>query len=263
MREMYDSDNLDDIPDTAEVVAYYDDGEPGSATPEQLARFAGKPLVSITRKYGPRCRVIDFEKGAASMNDVAQQIREGLSDTVYVAKSNKDSLETYCTSAGVTVPYWWIASWGATGLEPGSVATQYASPTQGNVQGHYDISYLSDEWPVPVNGGNVSDQTPNMPPDSQPLTDAGGRTINAPIVGAAGLSDGTGYFCVGADGGVFTFGNAQYHGSIPDLQEQQKMGKLNEPVVGIIVFDNNGYGLVAADGGIFAFGAFPFKGAVS
>lgn len=32
---VYDSDNLDDIPDDAPIVAYYDDGEPGTATTEQ------------------------------------------------------------------------------------------------------------------------------------------------------------------------------------------------------------------------------------
>jgi hypothetical protein len=65
---------------------------------------------------------------------------------------------------------------------------------------------------------------------------------------------GEGYWLVGSDGGIFTFGDATFHGSTGSMV-------LNEPVVGIIpdYEDGVGYWLVAADGGIFAFEA-PFKG---
>jgi hypothetical protein len=58
-----------------------------------------------------------------------------------------------------------------------------------------------------------------------------------------------GYWLVGADGGIFSFGSALFHGSTGNL-------KLQRPVVGIApTADNDGYWLVASDGGVFAFNA--------
>src|SRR5581483_4423138 len=41
-----------------------------------------------------------------------------------------------------------------------------------------------------------------------------GRRLNAPVVGIAATADGGGYWLVASDGGVFTFGDAAYHGSM-------------------------------------------------
>src|SRR5262249_59143259 len=58
----------------------------------------------------------------------------------------------------------------------------------------------------------------------------------------------------GADGGVFTFGNAKFYGSTGAMH-------LNQPVVGMASpRANNGYWLVARDGGIFTFGKVKFYG---
>jgi len=59
---------------------------------------------------------------------------------------------------------------------------------------------------------------------------------------------------VASDGGVFSFGNATFHGSAGAI-------KLNQPVVGIAnTFAGNGYWLVAKDGGIFSYGDAAFCG---
>jgi hypothetical protein len=56
-----------------------------------------------------------------------------------------------------------------------------------------------------------------------------------------------GYWLVGSDGGIFTFGSAQFHGSTGSLS-------LQRPVVGITpTASDQGYWLVASDGGIFSF----------
>ena len=56
-----------------------------------------------------------------------------------------------------------------------------------------------------------------------------------------------GYWLVGSDGGIFTFGSAQFYGSTGSL-------KLQRPVVGITpTSSDTGYWLVASDGGIFSF----------
>ena len=55
-----------------------------------------------------------------------------------------------------------------------------------------------------------------------------------------------GYWLVGSDGGIFTFGSAQFYGSTGSL-------KLQRPVVGIVpTKDDGGYWLDASDGGVFA-----------
>jgi hypothetical protein len=63
-----------------------------------------------------------------------------------------------------------------------------------------------------------------------------------------------GYWQVASDGGIFTFGSAQFYGSTGSLH-------LNKPVVGMAATpDGHGYWLVASDGGIFAFGNAQFWG---
>ena len=65
-----------------------------------------------------------------------------------------------------------------------------------------------------------------------------------------------GYWLVGSDGGIFTFGSATFHGSTGSL-------RLQRPVVGITpTRDEGGYWLVASDGGIFAFGDAGFHGSI-
>ncbi len=103
----------------------------------------------------------------------------------------------------------------------------------------------------------------------------GGQSLNAPIVGMASTSysavsdppqpAASGYYLVGADGGVFAFGNAQFDGSMGGQP-------LNAPIVGVtstsypaLFYEalhppGSGYYLVGADGGIFAFGYAPFQG---
>ena len=65
-----------------------------------------------------------------------------------------------------------------------------------------------------------------------------------------------GYWLVGSDGGIFTFGASQFYGSTGNLT-------LQRPVVGISpTADRNGYWLVASDGGVFAYGDAGFVGSI-
>jgi hypothetical protein len=65
-----------------------------------------------------------------------------------------------------------------------------------------------------------------------------------------------GYWLVGSDGGIFSFGSASFHGSMGGIP-------LQRPVVGITpTADRNGYWLVASDGGIFSFGDSTFHGSI-
>ena len=86
----------------------------------------------------------------------------------------------------------------------------------------------------------------------------GGVALNKPVVGMAATSDGKGYWLVASDGGVFSFGDATFYGSMGNN------ATLNEPVVGIATTsDGKGYWLVASDGGVFSFGDATFYGSMA
>jgi hypothetical protein len=65
-----------------------------------------------------------------------------------------------------------------------------------------------------------------------------------------------GYWEVASDGGIFSFGNALFHGSAGNIT-------LNKPVVGMASTPNDaGYWLVASDGGIFSYGDAAYYGSL-
>nr|MDA8342314.1 hypothetical protein [Actinomycetota bacterium] len=78
--------------------------------------------------------------------------------------------------------------------------------------------------------------------------------LNAPVVGMAPAPNNGGYWLVAADGGVFAFGSATFHGSMGGKH-------LNAPVTAIDATPSGmGYRLVARDGGVFDFGDATFYG---
>ncbi len=85
---------------------------------------------------------------------------------------------------------------------------------------------------------------------------AAATILNHPVVGMTATPDGRGYWEVAADGGIFTFGDAGFYGSMGGQ-------RLNSPVVGMTATpDGRGYWEVAADGGIFTFGDAGFYGSM-
>lgn len=65
-----------------------------------------------------------------------------------------------------------------------------------------------------------------------------------------------GYWLVGSDGGIFSFGSAGFYGSMGGIT-------LQRPVVGIVPTANRGgYWLDASDGGVFSFGDTQFYGSI-
>ncbi len=120
--------------------------------------------------------------------------------------------------------------------------------------------------PVANNGGAV--QTAALMGGS-PAIDAG---VNAecPSTDARGISRPQGprcdsgayeyvhqgYWMDASDGGIFSFGNAVFHGSMGGIP-------LNKPVVGMAATpDGGGYWEVASDGGVFSFGNAGFHGSM-
>jgi hypothetical protein len=81
-----------------------------------------------------------------------------------------------------------------------------------------------------------------------------GTRLSAPIVGMAATTSGQGYWLLGADGGIFAFGDAPFFGSTGAMV-------LNQPVVDMApTSTGRGYWMVARDGGVFTFGDARFAG---
>jgi hypothetical protein len=89
------------------------------------------------------------------------------------------------------------------------------------------------------------------------LTTLNLAAMDTPAVGASQpnvVADS--YWLVGADGGVFSFGDAGYHGSLGG-------DHLNAPIVGIAAGPADlGYWLVGGDGGVYAFGDARYDGSL-
>ncbi|MBW3589826.1 MAG: M23 family metallopeptidase [Actinobacteria bacterium] len=105
---------------------------------------------------------------------------------------------------------------------------------------------------------NRPDKTPINPWTSLRLAQglhAGNRcAYDETPKGNASQSSGAGYWAMGADGGIFSFGDAAFHGSTGGMRlNQQLVGMAGTP-------SGNGYWLVASDGGIFSFGDAQFFG---
>jgi hypothetical protein len=84
-----------------------------------------------------------------------------------------------------------------------------------------------------------------------------GLNLAAPIVAMAATPDEKGYWLLGQDGGVFTYGDAFFYGSTGAMH-------LAAPIVAIAATaDGAGYWLFAADGGVFTFGDAPFYGSAA
>ena len=83
-----------------------------------------------------------------------------------------------------------------------------------------------------------------------------GLTLAARMVAITATPSGRGYWLAGSDGGVLTYGDAGFHGSLGDTH-------LNQPIVGMAATPTGGgYWLAATDGGVFTFGDASFHGSL-
>jgi hypothetical protein len=83
--------------------------------------------------------------------------------------------------------------------------------------------------------------------------------VTTPTVDLAPTATGRGYWLLGADGGVFCFGDAAFHGSLPALGVRWAT-----PAVALTADPaGGGYHVLASDGGMFSFGEVPFFGSTA
>ncbi len=133
----------------------------------------------------------------------------------------------------------------------------------GSAAGHGDATLPTGQHAVGVaraaGGGYwVATSTGSVAAVGAPaLGSLAGIPVAAPVVGITATPDGAGYWMVGADGGVFAFGDARFFGSMASTP-------IAAPITGIASApDGGGYLLVGSDGGVFAFGTARFIGSMS
>ncbi len=129
---------------------------------------------------------------------------------------------------------WWAVGDGGTSITTTDYGAHWTPVTTGISANLRSVSVQgSGAWAVGDNGTILSLSTSSSGPATP---------------------DGKGYWLVASDGGIFTFGDAAFHGSTGALH-------LNKPIVGMAATpDGQGYWLVASDGGIFTFGDAAFHG---
>jgi peptidoglycan/xylan/chitin deacetylase (PgdA/CDA1 family) len=110
---------------------------------------------------------------------------------------------------------------------------------------------------VSICGGGPADlpQVTATYPFGDALAAGAAVTSDRPLVGAA-TAGAAGYWEVASDGGIFSFGDASFDGSMGGTA-------LNAPIVGMAATAGAaGYWEVASDGGIFSFGDASFDGSM-
>ncbi len=118
-----------------------------------------------------------------------------------------------------------------------------------------DFGGVSAAFTADVANGTVSASSPAHSPGvvDVTVTTPGGTSQQT---SADQFTYGHGYWLVGSDGGIFSFGSAQFYGSMGAT-------RLQRPVVGIVsTRDRGGYWLDASDGGVFSFGDAQFYGSI-
>jgi len=232
-------------------VADYDNAQILKVTPSgTLSVVAGTGTGGTPTAGSPTASELDYPEGVAVDNAgnvyIADTYSNYVDEVIGLVPGAPSGVSATATSSAVTVT--WSAPSG------GPVPTSYTvTPIVNGVSG----------TPVVVTGTTYV-LTGAIPGDSYSFEVAAGNgnglglaldsnTVTVPTVPPT--PTGSGYWTVGSDGGVFSFGPT-FYGSTGSLT-------LNQPVFAMTsTSDGKGYWFVAKDGGVFAYGDAAFHGSV-
>jgi hypothetical protein len=124
------------------------------------------------------------------------------------------------------------------------------NPANGQAVQQVSVGSQANHFPTP----SVGDGLLLAPSTDQVVAFTGSAGLPGPPSPPPPAPPHSSYWLVASDGGIFSFGNAQFYGSTGGIV-------LNKPVVGMAsTSSGNGYWFVASDGGIFNYGGAPFFG---
>jgi hypothetical protein len=123
-------------------------------------------------------------------------------------------------------------------------------PASGHTVQQVSVGGQANHFPTP----SVGDGLLLAPNSDQVVAFYGSAGLPGPPSPPPPAPPNSSYWLAASDGGIFSFGNAQFYGSTGGLV-------LNRPVVGMAATSSgNGYWFVASDGGIFNYGGASFFG---
>jgi hypothetical protein len=195
-------------------------------------------------------------------------------DTITGNYSGDSTYSASSSSTGLTVsappPSTTHVSVAPTSVSHGATVTYSAtvSPTSGSGTPTGTVSFSTGGTALctaHLASGSGSCTASNAPVGTDTVTGAySGESSYSPSSSSTSLTVNApqpppishGYWLVGSDGGIFSFGSAQFYGSMGGIA-------LQRPVVGIVpTRDRGGYWLDASDGGVFSFGDTQFYGSI-
>jgi len=124
------------------------------------------------------------------------------------------------------------------------------NPANGAKVQQVSVGGQANHFPTP----SVGDGLLLAPATDQVVAFSGSAGLPGPPSPPPPAPANSSYWLVASDGGIFSFGNAQFYGSAGGT-------RLNKPVVGMAsTHSKGGYWMVASDGGIFNYGNAGFFG---
>ncbi len=226
----------------------------GADTANVMASFGWAPHANIPV-------ALDVEAGTyGSSPGAAAAYTRGWLDAVhgagYVAYVySSPSAIVYFADAGLPIDGVWVASYfysGFANVTPADLAQIGTRFSNQNRAWQY-----AGDFAV-AGAGSVDADTSDLllaPPPGQ-VNGHGGLPPVAGYAGITATADGGGYWIVKTDGGVFSYGDAGFHGSAGGAP-------INQPAIAITATgDGNGYYLAATDGGVFSYGDAAFHGSM-
>ena len=209
--------------------------------------------------------MLDFEVfsgavGASSYSDWANQFNNAIVANASAAGVNVRPV-LYTSACSACNFNGSVAGWASDIADYNGESSQSGTPWSvcGNCDvwgaGVWNVWQYSSTVGIPGISGNVDADVFNGNVAGLVATAKGGGTPTN-RVGMARSASGQGYWITALDGGVFSFGDAPFYGSMGGQH-------LNAPIVGIAARpQGDGYWLVGSDGGIFAFGTAGFHGSM-
>jgi hypothetical protein len=126
------------------------------------------------------------------------------------------------------------------------------NPATGATVAQLTVGSQANHFPTP----SVGDGLLLAPASNQVIAFAGSAGLPGPPSPPPAAPSNSSYWLVASDGGIFTFGNANFYGSTGG-------SRLNQPIVAMASTPSKGgYWLVASDGGIFSYGDAAFHGSM-
>ena len=219
----------------------------GSTTILESSTYTGTSQMSITGSSGTSTATVTVPAGDTSLAGATLSLYSLNTAKLPTAPSGTSYIDAFSVS--------WQTPSGTVPTATIPVAISITDPSVKPGDTVYELNSSGSLVPVPASEVTIVGDVVTITFSTDPTfviaaPSSSGTTTTTTTTGTLGK----GYWLVGADGGVFSFGDASYYGSTGAMT-------LNKPIVAAMATpDGKGYWLVGADGGVFSFGDASYYG---